>query len=1381
MIKIIHTADVQVKNREKSLYFSSRKCLKEIESIIKSTKADIFILAGDLWEYATPTDSERKLIYNHLSKLLSIGTLKELVIMAGNHDLLKDKKQNENTIGNNPLNVFVDLMQNLDSKLSEKIVYINKSKIYQSKVSDKFQYVGYSLEDNETFELGFEEELNSDRLNICLHHGMLKEFVDKFKLPIRKDVYSELRSIETFPKDSLITAGDIHMNLNFKGEQNQFYVYPGSPMEHTHKEGTYLSITDHIEIKSEAENKVLYQYEFDETLPKVTLDDVKVLNLALTKFIQYYTLELDSKQPVETVLNSIKHCLHDYINFSAQCFIKIKSANVFLSKEIQMQNMIGEMFAFNNQKQFSVAFEYDKAIQSANTVSNKAIAEILNEKNAELKAKQQTATQLNSVEEGESSVEPSSDEYVNILQTQNIDDLILSTDQIQKLFASVLDIALKSVEDSDITNQELSNDIRNIFAKEIESIVTGSRRYAIDLQSVWTNGFMKLEESHINLNIPGLTRIFGTNKIGKTTLYNMIRWVITGEVYPDMSKSSAMKNNLIVFNKNDIYADVVEVELKSTINGLPVSLTRMVERKWKNNTTDEQKRSLKWKQFISTVERSFKLSVTKSTGEIQTASGDSAENSVKTWFGETINNIIFMNQSKLEKLLATSSDKLNQMVLDFVGIDYLATLESNLDKIKADLLTIAKPSKNSEQISTELLDNSIFIKKSTEKISDLEAHHTLVEDNLVSFAKNLQLINASLVTIGNIPQQIIEVKSEIATLETWLNSFETKIAEVEIPFGKNPEEIQPVLNTLLIDEHEKIITELLSNNDLDEKTIKSYKDAISVLVEFDLENHYESTTTFVSHKLQDLREVIETKEETISETFGKLRKIFEDKLEKLKTLRETKITRINEVKNLLTQNKTKISQNNTSIKNGYCKECGKSFGSETETLKHKEKFLEENTQLESENTAHSHNIEEYQKLVDTIDLSIESFNKNRDLCVSKSISLIDKLQKYPEQAETLKRITTEIKADKALLEFGNEEYENWKKLKSIKYPAILSDNSDIETCLKLFPTDEILIQIFAKINWNLVSIELLKQKITDRNKVIEVKKTSIQTIKNSHSTALETYQKLLNENLESNKTIRENNLKVETHNNSKLIKDSELNNNKLRLENLEKISLPEYNIKSKEYEEVEKEIGTLTTDLKECSKLLTEERLKLQNYNNQKIVIDKTMADYLLYQKNNLVWKLYSKLIKSNFKEIIFEYYRNFLNSTLNALLEDVPFKLYWNDDSDLYHVEFDNGTVTYQPVQQCSGMETCYLALALVYTIHLLNVKNSISHIFIDEISGTLNDGKDLSYDAKNYKELLVLVLNKFKDKSIFIIDHSIENLFETVTYEVQPSGKNSKYVVVD
>src|SRR5690606_34294306 len=106
-----------------------------------------------------------------------------------------------------------------------------------------------------------------------------------------------------------------------------------------------------------------------------------------------------------------------------------------------------------------------------------------------------------------------------------------------------------------------------------------------------------------------------------------------------------------------------------------------------------------------------------------------------------------------------------------------------------------------------------------------------------------------------------------------------------------------------------------------------------------------------------------------------------------------------------------------------------------------------------------------------------------------------------------------------------------------------------------------------------------------------------------------------------------------------------------------------------------------------------------------------------------------------------------------------------------------ENETI-YRPVKLASGMQTSFLGLSLIYTIHLLNVRNSISHIFIDEISGQLNSGKNKQIDGsldelaiaetKNYQEQLVFLLNKFTKKKIFIIDHVIENFWETKTIEV-------------
>ena len=128
-------------------------------------------------------------------------------------------------------------------------------------------------------------------------------------------------------------------------------------------------------------------------------------------------------------------------------------------------------------------------------------------------------------------------------------------------------------------------------------------------------------------------------------------------------------------------------------------------------------------------------------------------------------------------------------------------------------------------------------------------------------------------------------------------------------------------------------------------------------------------------------------------------------------------------------------------------------------------------------------------------------------------------------------------------------------------------------------------------------------------------------------------------------------------------------------------------------------------------------------------------------------------------------------------ILEDVNFKLMWNNDGELYMIDFQDGFASYRPVQQTSGMETCFLGLTLIYTIHLLNIKNNISNIFIDELSGQLNKGNDLNYSAVDYQELFVMLLQKFKDKTIMIVDHNIKNLFESMTYEVQPANGGSKY----
>ncbi len=1369
-MKIIHSADIQVKSREKDLVKATKKTLTQIENEIEKERAEIYIMAGDLFEYPTPTDQERKLMYNHISRLLNIPTLKEIVIMAGNHDLLKSKKESETTIGHNPINVFIDLLNNLDAELCKKIIYINQSKVYKSNISKDFQYVGYSLEDDENFEaLNYidEESENGDivseldlKFNICLFHGMLKEYVDQAKLPLRKDIYSALSSIEKFPANSLITAGDIHLNLRFEGLNGQLFIYPGSPMQHTHNEGHFLKVNGETLDVREAENKVLYKYEFESPKgnEKLKLSDIQISNIPLKHTVSYLTIELNNKISFETLKTSLKNL--DLISLCAdQNFVKIKSSNVFLKHEQEIHTILSSYLGMFEIK-FQIVFEYDKLIQTANTVNNKVIQEILTEKNDELIQKFESENSENSETEVKS-------DFKNILNTTNIDDLILTDKQIIKLFTSVLDDSLKSVDDSDITNNELSLDIRALFEKEINNFTQNSRRYNIIFENIVCNCFMALCENDIDLNIPGITRILGTNGIGKTTLYSMLRWVISGEVFGEMSKNQVMKNNLIVFNKNRIDIDFVEVKLKTNINNLDVLLTRTVERKWKNNTTDEQKASLRWKNFISTVDRNFKINFTTSSGEAKEFVGDVAEKSIALWFGDTLNNIMFMNQVKLEKLLSTASDRLNEMVLDFVGIDYLKKLENNLDNVKNELMTVSKPTKTKEDISNKILDLKIFVEKSQKALEDGNINKKNIETELNDINEKLVTLNNELLNIGNIPNLLKEFETSSEELQTFLSTFEKKEKQQKIKFELEA----PILDETKTSEFDSEIDSKTKIIEREREKINELKDLKNKIISDNLKDLI-NNQTLKSNKIIQIYESNDSNyQEDLKNNYQLIVDYYDDTLKKLN---DKKTEKYNEKVRLETENKnykTQIDENEISIASGICDKCGKPFTEDSG--EHSLSLQMKNDELQNNINHNKPLIEELETFLVKCNTAITNCGNNRDLAFNKNKSILEKEINNIALTTIIKKINKlyfDITENQNLYTIELKVKENWKLHEKIQY-----SNYEIQNVIDNEELNKI-INHHKKACEGITISETFIENITEEIDKIKELKTAYQ---NLYISNLQEYQKLLDENTKANNKVDEFNITVDEHNSQLPIKESELSKLLIKIGEYKETKLPEYNLKKSEYDDWKLVETEKNESWEAIKKSIHNEELKLKDFENAQLLVQREYENYLKYQKNNLVWKIYSKLIKNNFKEIIFEYYRTFLNGTLNTLLEDVPFKLFWDENSELFHISYNNGVCTYQPVQQSSGMETTYLALALVYTIHLLNVKNSISHIFIDEISGTLNAGTELSYEAQNYKELLVLVLNKFKDKSIFIIDHSIENLFQTVTYEVRPTEKGSKYFV--
>lgn len=1410
MTKIIHYADVQVKNREKNLFKVYNSTLKEIEKIIKTNEYPIVIISGDLFEYAIPNDSERKLINNHLSRLLKIQTLKELVLIAGNHDLIKEKKQIDHMSSFNPLSIFNDMLEELDSNKHNKLIYIKESKIYQSKVDENINYIGYSLEDNENIDL---TNLDSSKTNLCIYHGMIKEYVDYANIPLRKDMYNELRSIETFPENTFILAGDIHESLIFDGLNFQKFYYPGSTTQHTHKEGNYYSVSEDIKNKI-AEKKYLNLYDFSEK---------SFSRIELNNPIEYNTVELDYRIPADIIINNLNNL--DIRIGSEKTYLKIKSSNIFITIEKQIFEFFHNKFGIKN-----IEFENSKFVNQTNLSSNnKIIDKIIEEKNL-------TKTNFTS----------------DIISNENIDDLILNENQLKKLFESVLDTIIEKTKNEfdEFTLDEIKNDIISLFVGELNlSTSFASKRYNIELLSVETNGFMALCANVINLTIPGIVRIIGTNGIGKTTLYNMLRWVFTGDVFDGMSKSSLIKNNLIVFDKNKPENDFVFVKLHTKVNGQKITLTRSVTRKWKNLVTDTQKMSISWKEYVTTVDREFHIDLINESGESKRFSGDVAEKAIKTWIGKSVENILFLNQVKIEKILSLNSDKLNELILDFIGVDYLQKLEANLDTVKSNL-SKTKPKRNSEDIKNAIIDNKIFIKKIEDKILEQEKAVETKNIELTEDRDKLQSINEELINIGNIPQLIENIDSKIKTIDTeLLVSIPEKKPLIEF-LSVKPELSEEKINDFSskINENKKlinVINEKTESIDLNiEKNIENIETNIKKIID-DLNSKKEKYNKTIENNLLEIKETYKhifnecelkttTYQNKIIEIGYEIKEYFKPISEyvetKLEAFQNKKIEKITDNANLLTENK-QLEELNTNIQNqissGICSYCGSNIkkNDKTDAEWETEKTNLNNSIAQNYNKIYSNMLilnenllllEKIKKYIETFNtLKIQVFDLNIVVFENELIfkqfenvkqSIIDTelfkesfendlvlylnfMGKFQNNFEFFK--TSELFVDefKQISDYIDENVSIKKE--HIDTCQIIID--EFNECLKIKHNDYSCEKYFDKESWKDLSALIVNdkeykasiKKLTIRNNELIEENTilsqNIDDIKTEYTESLEAYQKEYEDNVKENSLIEKNNQAVDIKilNNLKLeIEKSELIAEKTALNDKSII----FNNKSIEKSELIKLIDTKNNELIDIKKIFDELNFNLIKFQNQKDSLDKEYNEYIEYIKNSVIWKIYSNLIKNSFKEIVFEYYRNFLNNTLNYLLENVNFKLFWNNDSELIHLSTDNNKITYQPVQQSSGMETCFLGLSLIYTMHLLNVKNSISHLFIDEISGTLNSGNGLSYEAQNYKELLVLLLAKFTTKSIFIIDHSIDsNLFETASYEVKKGQNGSIYNILN
>lgn len=1322
MFYITHTADVQVKNNKPYLHIPTEMALRTIEDSVRSLMSPVHVIAGDLFEYAKPSLSEQELIYQHLTNLLLIPTLKELVIIAGNHDLVKDKVQTSEERGHNAITTFTNVIENIPFA-KEKIRYFSKSGIYTSNVNDQMEYVVYSLEDTDCWE-DLKNQVTPGKLQICLYHAMLREYAEYDKLPIPAHVMDKLDSIEMFPANSVIMSGDIHKTLIFEGSENQTFIYPGSPLQHTFSEGTYVTFDGKLKVQR-GSDKYLMVYSVHGN----QLTDIR--RIPYQSEIEYVTVEIKpGNYTAEEILVELNDLDLDFCTAEdgvktqrpkPTVCIKLKSNNRYIAAEADLIECIKSRIL--NAYDFHVIVSYDKI-------------------KSDIEQRGYVNDLINEITESSDSVS-----FDTSLDKNSINELSLSNVQLVSLFRNALKTKYPTI------TENIIEEVVMHFQNELVSTNNNTHaRFDIRFESIRTNGFMFLDECEVDLNHEGITRILGTNGIGKTTLYKMIRWVLTDKIHEGMSNSETVKNTKLIFNKNKPDNDFVQVELKLSVNGMPVIIQRSASRRWKENTTDDIKLSNNRDNYISNVTRSLQVYI----GDERHISDTEAQREIDTWFGNTVNNLLFLNSSKIESLLNQKPVDIKENIMRYIGVDYLFSMKDNYPKVQQSIFeSVTKPKRKAVAISENISQVQENLDSKRQELDENQEYLDVTNVELEKIELSFEKYKEKSYTHNSLTEQLSKLNNELKYWEKKL----FKIPELQEEYTEQVDGLKAQINQLNSDisskqiQLDELIKKGFDQTELDDKKAKFLEGATKI-VDAERASVEQNELAPVKTDFDNQQALLSSKRESFESTRKQILEDYHAKQETIKSELNKINTGLERVESLRNETLEKISNKQNLIDGSPCPTCGNkteklvqevidSYIQELDTLK---------TNLTKIDTKRDELLEtkkQKQSLQETLDTEYRSFVSEPLLSEElKSISVeIEEIEK------SLTEIQTKINELNDFIEKCNikEVCLGSNKPNNDKLRAIRSEYAEIKAAYIAgqYDHDQLLGEKSDEIN---KLNKQLKQLSDELSKVEELDNKA--KASNYRRSMIEKDQQNVNENIElTNNKIGDLQKQIDDLN-FDVNEFEKLKNNQIELgAEKEKLVKKVAVIEQQVIPVVERELDQLQQELENCQR----------------------------YSGLEVVDRLYKDMIYSqNFIHVLFEYYMIFLNNTLNLLLEDVPFKLQWTDGNSMQMVTIVNGEYVYQDSKQASGMETTFLGLALLYTIHVLNIQNSVNVMFIDEISGTLNNGANLSYDAENYQELFVKILSKFTDKSIFIIDHTIDDIKQNVTYEVIPNEEHtcSKFV---
>lgn len=840
------------------------------------------------------------------------------------------------------------------------------------------------------------------------------------------------------------------------------------------------------------------------------------------------------------------------------------------------------------------------------------------------------------------------------------------------------------------------------------------------IDKLWFNNFKVFGDNNILdwRNLKGLIQISGENQQGKTTILDVITYILYGTTTTTIKREKFGDNRYINNKRNLDYCNAGAI---IDVNGEKIIILRTTNRKWNKRKTEliscssnldyysgeiikpENKltgeRKTKTQDKLNTIIGDFKdfvrLSLTNADNLNELLSSD------RSVFIDSI--IRDAGYDIFEKKLKEYKDYKKNIIKERLIVD-ISSSEIEVLNIKNNIkekVKIIKENKNIIKNYEIDLSNDNIIRdnliKQLNKIDDLmqEFDITISEDTILNYKKKI-LDNEAEITIFE--REILELPTKFDSVK--INKLKVKLKDTNDKINKINEEISHIINnnTEFDSKIDKIKSKL---RELRDKEIRMFKDKIN-------------------DKEKEINNIENEKKQIVNDKIS----IIKDKLKNVeleKITIENKIIILKKDGNFLKKQNDEKTEEIEELKNNkFCPTCGRDYDETT-----------------PEHLEHIH-----KKIVE-FELIIKSNN-------NKINELIGEFKNLTKLLPNLEEKTTILKLNKNNLskgEYDNDILLSFNKLKNIE--DIKEEVFEIFDLIKRLNNNDLSVTDDLKNKFNKGKY-LLKKLDKDKS-------DSLVVIRN-----LKSELKLLNiENIEDDIYQEEKikdayELRKEKHNlKEKLILNIDNYNLKMKeiKQNIDKYKEYEKQIQeNKETQikinEIDKSIFFIKNNIGETFDNISNIKGEVVLKENEIKNISTRISKYIKQKKQEELEKEYQICIsRDGIPTYLLKKSIHLINKELNELLTNVDFTLFF-DDNLILKLSMDDRLDVSQNAIVSSGKERTFCALVLKIALRQINIKSRPNFIILDEIMGKLYE--------KSITEFIDL-LDEIKNKidNIIIIEH--------------------------